>query len=254
MTKLAMSIIILTDRSDAIFLETLESAQIAKEVLIVDHMSGNDWKKLKTTYSFSIIKSVTEINNFSIIRNEAASYARYDWVFFLDSDEVIPSNARDFLTKCLTNTTIAGWYIKRKDYFLGKSLEHGETASTSLLRLYQKNKGHFHGAVHEICTVKGKTKNSTISLIHKSHTSISSFLTTIATYAHQVAKYKHPNKNNTQHKVIYIAELLIYPPAKFITNFIFKQGFRDGMRGFIYAIMMSLHSFFVRVYSYEHTT
>lgn len=40
--------------------------------------------------------------------------------------------------------------------------------------------------------------------------------------------------------------ILIYPSAKFVLNYLVKQGFRDGIQGLVMALMMSFHSFLVR--------
>jgi hypothetical protein len=40
--------------------------------------------------------------------------------------------------------------------------------------------------------------------------------------------------------------VLFYPKAKFFLNFIIREGFRDGIAGLVFALMMSFHSFLVR--------
>jgi hypothetical protein len=40
------------------------------------------------------------------------------------------------------------------------------------------------------------------------------------------------------------------PLAKFIWNYFFLWGFLDGIHGFVFAVLMSLHSFAVRVKLY----
>lgn len=248
MKALPLTIIILTNRNDSNFIRCLQSSQIAEEVLIIDHHSNNNWKDLAKQYHFSIIKEVDTIHDFSQIRNEAGAYARKEWLFFLDSDEIISPNDYAKLEQCLLDQTVIGWYIKRQDYFYNKPLNFGETGSLSLLRLFQKGKGHFENPIHEVCLVEGKTKIAPFTIQHYAHSSISEFMHSVSVYALQVAIH-----SEEKHAVV-LCKMILYPPLKFIQNFILKQGFRDGYRGFIYALIMSFHSFFVRVYQYEHTT
>ena len=49
-----------------------------------------------------------------------------------------------------------------------------------------------------------------------------------------------------------IFQILFIPFAKFKINYIFKFGFLDGVPGFIYAFMMTFHSFLVRAKLYQY--
>ena len=71
-------------------------------------------------------------------------------------------------------------------------------------------------------------------------------MTSIINYAEIEAKYRI--KLNYK---LNLLSLITFPVGKFINNFLLKRGFLDGWRGLSYALMMSLHSFCVRIFQYE---
>lgn len=244
--KLPLSIIILSHRQNSVFEHCLASAQLAKEVIIVDNSSQNDWSQLSQSYSFSVLTHPKPITDFSKVRNVAMSKARHDWVLFLDSDEVISRTSYQAIKQCLQSTDIDGFFLLRNDVFLGKKLYWGEAAQL-LLRLVKKNRTQFERPVHEIAVVDGKISDSEISLKHYSHASISQFIIDIARYSTQEGSYRFTQLKQRFSWLM----LFVFPPLKFFETFFVRFGFLDGWRGFIYSITMCIHSVGVRVAQYE---
>lgn len=247
--SIPITVIILTHRNDRRFFQALQSAQPAKEVLVVDFDSGNSWAALKKKAHFSRISRVGPIVNFSAVRNEALQKAHHDWVLFVDSDEVITPESWASLQRFIQEPRLQGVWVRRKDIFYGKILRFGETGSVWLLRLMRKGAAHFIRPVHEVVVADGQTARSDIVLLHTAHLTVSEFLQDITQYAHIAAEYQR------DHELIPFwlgIKTIVYPVGKFVHNFIFRLGFLDGWRGFVYALMMSLHSVFVRVFSYEN--
>jgi len=247
--KLPLSVIILTHRHDHRFIKALASAQPAAEVLILDYQSQNDWLALAKKYQFKLIKRTEKIQNFSQERNLALTQAQYDWVFFLDSDEEIISDSWSEIAQAITTTQFAGFWVNRIDIFHGKALSFGETGKSKFLRLVKKAEAKYLRPVHEKAMVTGKTTATEIYLNHYSHLNIKEFITDITHYAELEAEYQTDDLLNP---LILGLKTIIYPKGKFINNYFFKLGFLDGWRGVVYAMMMSLHSIMVRVFSYEN--
>ncbi len=145
--------------------------------------------------------------------------------------------------------SVSGYPIKRQDHFMGKDLRFGETANVTLLRLARKSAGKWHRPIHETWQVKGEIAQLKNPLLHYPHHSISQFIKSINFYTDLEAKHRlSPEKPN---KFGVVTQMLFFPPAKFIYNYIVLLGFLDGIPGFIMALMMSLHSFMVRAKTYE---
>ena len=55
-----------------------------------------------------------------------------------------------------------------------------------------------------------------------------------------------------QGKNINVLEIMFVPALKFIYNYFINLGFLDGAAGFVYAFLMSFHSFLVRAKLWQY--
>jgi glycosyltransferase involved in cell wall biosynthesis len=223
--KLPVTVIILAHEENKKLAAAVHSVEWAAEVKVV-HLNE-------------------PISDFSAVRNAAMENAQYDWVFFLDSDEVCMSTVES-VQLLISRADIDGVYVKRRDIFLGKELQWGEVRNIHLLRLFKKEKGRFVRPVHEVVELDGKAVHSDILLHHYAHDSVASFLSKVTKYAQIEAELRVKRKESFS-----LLQLLVWPKAKFLFNYGVQLGFLDGWRGLIYAIMMSIHSFAVRAFLYE---
>lgn len=241
-----LTIVILTNRNDDRFLDSLKSSQFANEIIIIDNNSENDWDKLKQKYSFKVLKYLENINNFSKVKNNVLENVKTNWVLFLDSDETLPESTEQSVQDLIDNNLYDAISIKRTDYFLGKPLNYGEAGNINLIRMFKTQNGRFKRNVHEVVDYKGKLGEANFVISHFSHKSIKDFLEKITKYSQMDIE----NKNLNKQQIIF--QMMVYPVGKFIYNYFFKLGFLDGYRGIMYAVLMSLHSFYVRVFYYEN--
>lgn len=240
-----LTVIILTNRNDEKLKRAIESASFAKQIILIDNTNGTNWEEYKKEYTISIISHPAKIEDFSEVRNKALESTHTPWVLFLDSDEMLPSEAKDEIQDIIEKNVYDAVSIQRTDYFLGKVMHYGETGNLWITRLFKTKKGKYIRSVHEVVKCEGKTTTAHFVISHFSHDSIFDFLTKISRYSYIESTHrKHSRVQNT-------FQMCTFPLTKFILNFVIKLGFLDGYRGLIYAVMMSLHSFFVRVYYYE---
>lgn len=227
--KLPVSVIILTHRHDRRFQRAVESAAFTQEVKIIT-LPG-------------------PISDFAQARNQALDEVNSEWVFFLDSDEIITSESVGVIETMIARPDIDGVWVRRKDIFFNRVLQYGEVGQVRLLRLARKSKLLFLRPVHEVAEVSGSTTSADIMLLHESHQSCQEFIEKVAGYAKQEAKFRH---NGGQ--VFSPAHLAMLPLAKWWQNALFRLGFLDGWRGMTYVFCMVIHSLLVRIYLYELET
>ncbi len=247
--SIPITAIILTNRNDSRFHAALASVQSCQEILVIDNNSQNDWEKLHQQFHFTKIATAPHpITDFAAARNDTLQFANQEWVLFLDSDEVLenPQNLRELLSNI--DTTTSGFTVTRQDAFLGTKLKHGEAGKQHITRICKKSNTTFVGAVHEVAKIDGVVQKSQIVLSHDSHQSIAAFIVDITTYTDTLTNRK-PKWNNQK-----LLQMVCYPPLKFIYNYLLKLGFLDGYPGLVYALLMSMHSFWVRVHTYEKST
>lgn len=242
-----ISIVILTKNEEKNILDCLETVLWADEIVVIDDYSQDRTiDVIKTFYPKKRIKIFKRrLEDFSSQRNYGLSKATKEWIFFVDSDERVTKELREEINTLLieekNNPKYNGFYVSRKDIIWGKKLDHGESGNIKLLRIGKKTAGIWRGKVHEEWAIEGNTNDLESELIHYPHQSMDEFLKEINFYTTLRAEELY----NAKTKVKFL-DLIFYPKGKFIQNYIFKLGFLDGLEGFIFAILMSFHSFLVR--------
>lgn len=183
--------------------------------------------------------------DFAAQRNFALDKAQHDWVLFLDDDEILPPQLIEEITSVTgseTGTVTYGYFIRREDYFLGKPLRFGETGAVQLLRLGNRRFGSWSGRVHEVWQISGRTGYLHQPIRHYPHEDVYGMLKKINIYTDLLAR-----EWLEMGREVHLPEMMAYPAGKFLQNYIFRSGFRDGIPGLIMAFMMSFHSFLARV-------
>ncbi len=246
-----LSCVVLTKNEEKNTKGCLKGLKFCDEIIVVDDYSEDGTveiaksEKLKAkNYNLKLkIYRRRLDNDFAAQRNFALQKAGGDWVLFIDGDETISSGLAEEIVSSTSfqQPATSGFYFKRKDKFLGRWLKHGETANVKLLRLAKKNSGSWQGKVHETWQVKGKIKTLQNPLIHERSLTIGEFLARINFYSSVRAEELWQKGDKTN-----IFMIFVYPIGKFFYNYLLRLGFFDGIEGFIFATMMSLHSFLVR--------
>ncbi len=236
----SLTVVVLTHNDETNVVDCLESLSFADELIIVDDNSTDRTRELAKTYTSNIFERELR-GNFADQRNFALNHSHSDWILFVDSDEVVSEKMREEIKLAIRRKGISGYYIKRFDYVWGKRIRYGEVGTVRLLRLAKQNSGKWHGKVHEEWRVKGKTLELNAPLVHIPHQSVKEFLEEIDNYSSLRAKalYEEGVKASA-------FSIFFYPVVKYFVNYYLKKGYRDGIPGFIYACMMSMHSFMVR--------
>lgn len=240
-----LSVIVLSHNDELRIVDCLETVKFADEIIVVDDNSSDRTVELARQFTNHVF--VKELKgNFANQRNYALSLAHGDWVLFVDSDELVSENLKREIISSIKNSMCDGYYVRRVDYMWGRKILHGEVGQLKLLRLAKRERGKWHGKVHERLEIRGGTSNLTHPLIHIPHQSVSEFIVDVNYYSTLRAMELH--EKNVQ--VTWI-KIILYPLAKFFKNYIIKKGYKDQIPGLLYAILMSFHSFLVRAKLYQ---
>ncbi len=243
--KSTLSIVVLTHNDESRIVDCLECLRFADELIIVDDKSQDRTVELAKQFTSKVF--VRELNkNFSNQRNFALNNVHSQWVLFIDSDELVSNALRDEILTAIGKKDVSGFNIKRFDYVWGKKMTHGELSQVKLLRLARKDDGKWHGKVHETWRIIGKVEELSQPLLHVPHQNIRQFVSDIDEYSTLRAEELREKKSSVS-----FLDILCYPMAKFIQNYVIRQGYKDGIPGILYALMMSFHSFLVRAKLYQ---
>lgn len=240
--NMAMGItaIILTKNEEKHIGRSLSSLSWCDEIIVVDDESTDQTVAIAKKYNAKVFLHPLS-DNFSKQRNFAMSKASSEWIFFVDADEVVSKELQYEIKEKIQDVDIDAYLLTRKDTLWGKKIHFGENGKITLIRLARKNKGKWTGKVHEVWEISGKIGILKHSLHHYPHQTLSEFFSEINFYSTLRAEELFEQKIQ-----VHWFDLILYPKAKFLQNYIFKKGFLDGLTGFILAIIMSFHSFLVR--------
>lgn len=228
-------------------LNAIESVLFSTEIIILhDCTSGEDNLKILKKYNDRIKIIHQKMSSFSNQRNFGITHAKNEWIFFLDSDEVVSKKLENIILKSLNSKKYDGYMLRRIDFMWGKKISKGELLNIYLLRLAKKGFGKWSGMVHETWVGKGRVGKITEPILHSPHQSISEFLYEINKYTSIRSEELVEEKSKTN-----VMTILFYPLSKFVLNYFFKLGFLEGNRGFIILMMMSFHSFLVRSKTFD---
>lgn len=116
------------------------------ELVVVDTGSADNSRETALKYTDKVY-DFTWINDFSAARNFAAECASNDFIFPIDTDEVVTSLDWEELQHAALENPKSVGYVKRLDYF---ETENGVQHQTVMIeRIYNKKHYHFEGSIHE---------------------------------------------------------------------------------------------------------
>lgn len=240
-----ISVVILTKNEEKNIKRCLESVKWCDEIIIIDDNSSDETVQIAKKYKTTIYTRNLN-NDFSAQRNFGIFKAKNEWILFVDGDETVSdalayeiANAIQLKDQNLRN--FDGFYIRRSDFIWGKQLKYGETGNIMLLRLAKKGPGLWEGKTHERWKINGRVGKLVNPLLHFPHKTLEEFLKKINFYT-DIRAEELKSKNVKA----FFWSILAYPLGKFLSNFLLRRGFMDGIHGLIVAIIMSFHSFLVR--------
>mgnify|MGYP000556845817 CR=1 FL=1 len=204
----------------------LESVTFADEIIVIDSYSSDKTLEIAQSYNVRIIQR--EFDDFSSQKNFAIDQASNDWIFLLDSDEVVSEGLqKEIIEKANNPNGFTGFYIYRKFFFKGKKLKHSGWRYDKVIRLFNKQFCHYEGKVHEKIVSTGVIGFLKNKILHYSLKNIDRYKSKLNFYAILQAEELYEKG-----KVVNAYHFLIKPSARFFIQYFIKLGFLDGYYGF----------------------
>jgi len=220
--------------------QCLESVKdFAWETVIVDGGSTDGTLKIAKKYKAAVV-STNNPKNFHINKNKAIDKAKGDWVLQLDADEVVTKDLKKEILEKVNDITINGFWIPRKNYFLGKFLTKGGQYPDYTLRLYRKGKGRLPAEdVHEQAVVEGEKQYLKHDLLHVRDKSFSEYMYRFNRYTSLIA-IQMRDSGVTISTISFLNYILFKPFVWFVKVYFRHRGYVDGFPGFVFAFFSSL--------------
>ena len=247
MQRIPVSVVINTYNAGRQLKNVLESAKDFDEIVVCDMESTDNTVDIAHRYGCKVV--VFPKGDYYICepaRDLAIHSARNEWVLVVDADEVIQSSLCDFLRNLLeTNTDKSGFFVPRKNYFLGEFVR--SSFPDYQLRFINQNKAYWPPTIHSLPVIDGKVgripADTDLALLHDG-VSVSAELKKIDVYSQNDLK-KRSKKN------VSLFELIMSPLWRFVRYYFFKGACFQGKRGFIKAMFCSHMKFYYLAKVYE---
>lgn len=213
--------------------------ELAGEIIIVDGGSSDRTLEIAEKFGAKIIRTDNP-PVFHVNKNKAIDAATGEWVLQLDADEVVTKElAEEIKRVIITDSDINGYWIPRKNFFLGRFLTKGGQYPDYTLRLYRKGKGRLPGKdVHEQAEVEGKIGYLKNDLLHMRDKNFSVYMDRLNKYTDLMA-LQMKDKGERVSVFLFINYMLIKPLYWFLKAYFRHKAFVDGFPGFVFALFSS---------------
>lgn len=272
-----LSIVVATRNEEENIGRCLESIKdIASEIVVVDEYSTDRTRKIAQEYGAKVFLEPHH-DIFHITKQKALEKATGDWVLQLDADEVVTSELARQITSVAdgeevsvnnpifdrhqklvegrdgkigkSTGEIVGYFIPRRNIFLGKSLIHAGVYPDGVIRLIKKGKASFpQKSVHEQIQLDGEVGWLSGDLLHYDSPTLKRYLSRFNRYTDlqaQELRIKDTPKNAG-----YFFLYVIYKPLYTFCNLYFRhKGILDGPQGFLWSFFSAMH-FPISYYKY----
>jgi glycosyltransferase involved in cell wall biosynthesis len=199
------------------------------EIIVVD--SGSTDRTLEIAQSFGAKVFNEPWKGFAAQKNSAMEKATGEWILQLDADEALePELAEEIAAALRESGDRVGFWIPRKNFFLGRWINHGGFYPDPKLRLIRRGAGKFeeYGA-HPTIKVAGPTGRLKHALIHHAYPTLSGYIDHMNSYSSSGAEVAIAKG----HRGFSFLDIVVRPKLTFIYNYFFRLGFLDGREGFL---------------------
>jgi glycosyltransferase involved in cell wall biosynthesis len=235
-----ISAVIVAHNEEKKIKDCLKSLDFTDEIVIVLDKCSDNTKNIALEYRAKIIEGSWKIEGAR--RNVALRNASFEWVLEIDADERISKELRDEILSKIQNSKPCGFYIPIANYVGKKFIKYGwlrtlcvekrQSLTYKNLKIYDEDK-----EVHPTFSLNSKIESLENPIIHLVDDNIFDLIARFNRYTNWRAN--DLIKKNKKPKNLF--KLMIDFKLRFIKSFFLKKGYKEGLFGFLIAILCGLY-------------
>jgi len=232
-----LSAVVTTFNSAALLRPVLAALGWCDEVLVVD--SGSTDRTAEICQEFGCRFIHRDFAGFGPQKRFAVDAAVNDWVFVVDSDEIVSAELQAEIQSLLANNSAqyVGYTTPISLIFLGRLLRFGGEYGKPHLRLFDRRAGNYNAnAVHERVVLNGRVGALKGHLWHYSYQSIEHYFEKFNRYTSLGAKQIFDRGKRVSKA--YVAFRFSY---SFVHLYLIKGLLLDGYAGFVWALLSAFY-------------
>lgn len=224
-----ISTVIITQDEADLLARCIDSCRpFSDEILVVDGGSLDTSVAVAKSRGCRVV--VHPFAGYARQRNLGAEQAAHDWIFSVDTDEVVMPGLARALAELRERPDLpeAGFAVTRVNSFAGRWIRGG---AEHKVRLYDRRRARFEEVpVHETVRVTGVVRELPGLLFHYSYRDLDDATRRLNRYTTLEARHEGRRRSFALHR------LLLRPPARFLQRWVLERGCREGLPGLLYAL------------------
>src|SRR3989339_1446563 len=264
-----LSVVLATRNEEENIGRCLESVKtIADEIIIVDEYSKDKTKKIAESFGAKVYLEPHH-DIFHITKQIALEKASNEWILQMDADEALTPELSKEIKDVITNKLkqnkpselflrhqmlieerdgkigrdrgeITGYFIPRRNMFLGKPLIHAGVYPDGVIRLVKNGFAKFpQKSVHEQIEINGKVGWLNNDLLHFDSPTLKKYFWRMNRYTDLHAK-ELKDKKVSKGLAEFLSYIFIKPTFTFFNLYFRHLGILDGVNGFLWSFLSSL--------------
>jgi glycosyltransferase involved in cell wall biosynthesis len=246
-----ISATIITCNEAANIREACESVSWADEIVVVDSGSTDETRELAEICGARVFNR--EWPGFAAQKQFAVDQTVNDWVFSLDADERVSAELKATIAKLRQDAEAEladGYRIPRRSFYQGRWIKGGGWYPDWQLRLFRKSRGRW-----DVRHIHESVKLDSGARLEKLEGDILHYSVRDATHHHRMIGERYAplaarqmfesGRRTSTFKIATAA------PAAFVSSFLLKGGFRDGLAGVSIASFAAHHAFLKHLMLWE---
>ncbi len=226
-----LAVIILTKNEETNIEDAMKSAAFADEILIIDSGSTDRTRDLVEQNGAKFVSHPMNEDGFAGQRNYALTQTDAEWVFYLDADERITTEAAEEIKKVVYQNEHMGYKIKRLNVVFGQIMKYGEHGPDWCARLFPRMQVKWTGVVHESPTANLPIAALRYPLYHYTYTDWHRYFEKFNQYTDLMAQRMWENGKRAS-----FTDILLHPTFAFVRFYFLRLGLLDGKQGLIFAL------------------
>lgn len=250
----------------------IASARFAAEIIVVDSGSSDGTPEIARSLGAQVIDFKWD-GRFPKKKNWALANItwKHEWVFILDADERITPELADELRALAVQPSppCDGYYVNRRFWFLDGWLMHCGYYPSWNLRFFRHKLGRYEqfagvsatesgdNEVHEHVILQGRSGHLRHEMEHYAFPTIAIWIEKHNRYSNWEARLLLSDDGTAaastatlspalarKRRLKHLASRLPFRPAlRFIYHYVFRAGFLDGYRGYVFCRLMAFYEF-----------
>lgn len=255
--------------------DCLRSVAFADEIVVVDSASTDDTIQIAEEAGARVVQFAWN-GQFPRKKNWALENIpwRNGWVLIIDADERITPELENQIRAAIQLKGVDGFYLNRRFWFLGGWINHCGYSPSWNLRLFRHAKGRYErlqvdnetgsgdNEIHEHVILRGRAEYLSAPMEHYAFPNVATFVEKHNRYSTWEASVSKPADDGPQEQVLrpspfgaplerkrWLKNLAVHlrfrPTLRFLYHYIWRQGFRDGYRGWILCRLLAWYEFLI---------